>query len=92
MAKTFLINLLVIKLKKYDKIGKIATWQEDDYTTRCLLDYQYFEDHYELISVDISKQEELDADPRATQQIEFYGMFDTKPKVCTILEKTKEAV
>ena len=32
---------------------------------------------YQLIVVDLSKQKELDADPRATQQIEFYGKLRT---------------
>ena len=32
-------------IKQYDKIRKIATRQGDDYTTGCLLDYQYFKDH-----------------------------------------------
>ena len=54
--------------------------------------YQYFKDHYQLIAVDFSKQKELDADSRAIQQIEFYGMFKTKSQVCTILKKSKETV
>ena len=37
------------------------------------LNFQYFKDHYQLIAVDLSKQKELDADPRAIQQIEFYS-------------------
>ena len=61
--------------KKYDKIRKIATGKGDDYTPGCLLDYQYFKDHYQLIAVDLSKQKELDADPRTIQQIGFYGML-----------------
>ena len=28
--------------KTYDNITKIGTGQEDDYTTECLLDYNYF--------------------------------------------------
>ena len=59
------------QIEKYDEIRKVATGQGDDYTTGCLLDYQYFKDHYQLITVDLSKQKELDADPRAVQQIEF---------------------
>ena len=55
------INDLV---KQYDEIRKTATGQEDDYTIGCLLDYQYFKDHYNLIAVDSSKQNELDADSR----------------------------
>ena len=35
---------------------KIATGHRGDYTTRCLLDYQYFKDHYNLIAIDFSKQ------------------------------------
>ena len=72
------INDLV---KQYDEIRKTATGQGDDYTTGCLLDYQYFKDHYNLIAVDLSKQKELDADSRAIQQIEFYGMLKINPNV-----------
>ena len=45
-----------------------------------------------LIAVDLSKQKELDADPRAIQQIKFYGMLKTNSQVCTLLEKSKETV
>ena len=47
------INDLV---KQYDEIRKIATGQGDDYSTGCLLDYQFFKDHYNLIAIDLSKQ------------------------------------
>ena len=58
-----------------------------------MLDYQYFKDHYNLIAAfDLSKQKELDADSRAIQQIEFYGMLKTNSQVCTVLEKSKETV
>ena len=40
----------------YENIRKIATGQGDDYTTGCLLDYSYFADTYEMITVDLSKQ------------------------------------
>ena len=83
------INDLV---KQYDEIRKSATGQGDDYTKGCLLDYQYFKDHYNLIAVDLSKQKELDADSRAIQQIEFYGMLKTNSQVCTVLEKSKETM
>ena len=53
----------------YDNIRKIATGQGDDYATGCLLDYPYFKDTYKIIAVDLSKQEALDADPRAIQQL-----------------------
>ena len=80
------------QIRKYDEIRKIATRKGDDYTTGCLLDYQYFKDNYQLIAVDLSKQKELDADPRAIQRIEFYSMLKTNAQVCTVLEKSKEAI
>ena len=80
------------QIEKCDEIRKIATGKGDDYTTGCLLDYQYFKDHHQLIAIDLSKQIELDADPRAIQQIEFYGMLKTNSQVCTVLKKSKETV
>ena len=73
------------QMKKHDEIRKIATGKGDDYTTinkHSLLDYQYFKDHYQLIAVDLSKQKELDADPKDNQQIEFYGKLRTYSQVC----------
>ena len=55
----------------YENIKKIATGQGDDYTTSCLLDYSYLVDTYKMIAVDLSKQQAIDADPKAIQQINF---------------------
>ena len=57
-----------------------------------MLDYQYFRNHYQLIFCNLSKQKELDADPRAIQQIEFYGKLEANSQVCTVLEKSKETI
>ena len=43
---------------------KIATGKGDDNTAGCLLDYFYFKENYKKISIDLSKQEAFDADPR----------------------------
>ena len=80
------------QIETYHEIGKIAIGKRDNYTTGCLLDYQYFKDHYQLIAVYLSKQKELDTDPRAIQQIEFYGKLETNSQVCTVLEKSKQTV
>ena len=77
-------------IKQYDEIRNIATGQADDYSTGCLLDYQYFKDHYNSVATDLSEQKELEADSRAIQQIEFYEMLKTKSQVCIVLEKSKE--
>ena len=54
------------------------------------MDYQYFKNHYQVIAVDLGKQKKLDADARAIQQIEIYGMLRTKLQVCKVLEKLKK--
>ena len=87
----FLCSKYWRQIRKYE-IRKIEPGQSDDYATGCLIDYQYFKYHYQLIAVDVNKQKELDADPRAIQQIEFYGTLKTTSEVCTILEKTRETV
>ena len=61
-------------IKQYDETRRISTGYGDDYTTGCLLDYASFKDNYRLIAVALSKQNALDADPRAIQQIVFQGV------------------
>ena len=74
MAETFMTNQLMInQIKKYDGIRKIATGKGDNYTTGCLLDYQYFRDHYQLICCNLSQQKELDADEKSNQQEHING-------------------
>ena len=62
--------------KTYENIRKIATGQGDYYTTGCLLNYTYFKKNYKMIAIDLSKQQELDADPRAIQQNNFTANLD----------------
>ena len=78
----------------YENIRKIATGQGDDYTTGCLLDYSYFADTYKMIAADLSKQQALDADPRAIQQINFTANLDRagNTRVYFILEEAKETI
>ena len=57
-----------------------------------MLDYDYFKKHYKLAAVDLSKQKELDTDPRAIQQIEFKYMLETNSTIYWVLEKSKETM
>ena len=75
-GKNFFDQPINSELKTYKNIIKIATGQVDDYTTGCLLDYSYFNENYEMIAIDFSKQKALDADPRAIQQINFTANLD----------------
>ena len=40
-----------------------------------LLNYDYMKNHYRLIEVDVSRQKELNADPKAIQQIWIVGQL-----------------
>ena len=73
----------------YENIRKVAIGKGDDYTNGCLLDYPYFRDSYKMIAVDLSKQQALDADPRAIQQINFTANLDTvaNTRIYFILEE-----
>ena len=64
----------------------------EEYTTGSLIGYNYFDKRYELVAVDLSKQKELDADPRAIQQIEFKYMIETSSNIYWVLEKSKETI
>ena len=80
--------------KTYENIRKIATGKGDDCTTGCLLDYPYFKENYKMIAVDLSRQNELDADPRAIQQINFTANLDRagNTKMFFIFGEAKETV
>ena len=81
-------------LKTYDNIRKIATGQGDDCTIRCLLDYPYFKKYYKLIAIDLSKQQKLDADRKAIQQINFTWNLDRAEGSAMFfnIEEAKETV
>ena len=82
-------------LKIYDNIPKIVTGQGDDYITGCLLDYPYFEKYHKLISIDLRKQQKLDADLKAIQLINFAGNLNRTKGATTFFiteEEMKETV
>ena len=81
--------------KTYEKnIRKISTGQGDDYTTGCLLDHSYFNENYKMIVIDLSKQQALDADLRAIQQINFTANLERAEGATMffIIEQAKETV
>ena len=68
-------------------IRKIATNQGDDYTT-C------FKDYYNIIAIDLGKQQAFDVNPKAIQQIDFRGSLGREENANTaivlIIEEAKE--
>ena len=75
----------------YGNIRTIATGEGDDYTTGCLLDYNYFRKYYKMIVVDLNKQQALD---EVIQQVDFIENLDweNNTRFYFILEEAKETV
>ena len=58
-----------------------------------MLDYPYFKENYRMIAIDLSKQQALDTDPRAIQQINFTSNLDRAGNTTFfIIEEAKETV
>ena len=78
----------------YENIRKVAIGHGDDYTSGCLLDYTYFKKYYKMIAIDLSKQQALNTDPRAIQQINFTANLyrDGNTRFYFILEEVKETI
>ena len=76
----------------FDNIRKIATGQDDYTTGRFLLDYNYFNNYYKMITIDLSKQQALNADPKAIQQINFTANRNGDTTIFFIIEEAKETI
>ena len=91
-GRNFYDNPIDSDIEKYRELKKVMIGKGENYTTGSLLDYDYFNKHYKLVAVDLSKQKELDADPRAIQQIEFKYMLGTDSTIYWVLEKSKKTI
>ena len=98
-GKNFYDQEIDLDIKGFEEIRKLTTWQGEDYTTGCFLDYDYIKNHDRLRAVDLNRQNELDADPKAIQLIESFGELKSDKNqivaieskfVLTVLEKIKE--
>ena len=83
-------------LKTYDNVPKIATDQGDFYKTVCLLDYNYLNNYCKMIATDLGKQQALDDNPKAIQQINFTGNLalerNTNTAIFLITKEVKETI
>ena len=71
MERTFMAKLTNSDRKRYEEIRKLTTGQSEDCTTGCLLNHECIKNYFKLIALYLCKQKELDADPKAIEQIEF---------------------
>ena len=91
-GRNFGDNPIESNIEKYRELTKVMIGKGEDNTTGSLFDFNYFNKHYKLVAVDLSKQKELDADPRAIQQIEFKYMLGTNSTIYWVLKKSKETI
>ena len=91
-GRNFYDNPIESDIEKYRELKKCNDWKIRRLYYRILLDFNYFGKHCKLVAVDLSKQKELDADPRAIQQIEFKYMLGTNSTIYWVLEKSKETI
>ena len=93
-GKNFFDQSINNDFKTYENIRKIATGKGDDYTTVCLLNYPYFKENFKIIAIDLSKQQSLDADLRAIEQINFTTNLNRagNTTMLFIIEEAKETV
>ena len=59
-----------------------------------MLDYSYFKENYKMIAVELRKQQVLDADPKAIQQISFTANLDRAGNSAMFfsIEEAKETI
>ena len=59
-----------------------------------MLDYTYLKENHKMVAIDLSKQQALDADPRAIQQINFTANLDKAGNTTMffVIEEAKETV
>ena len=71
-GKSFYDQPINSYVKRCKEIRKLTKTQGEDYAAGCLLNYDSNKNYYRLIAVDLSRQKELDAAPKAIEQIEFF--------------------
>ena len=74
----------------YEKVIDIS--RNNEYTTDNLLDHDYFKKHYKLITIDLSKQQELQENKDLIQQINFIGRSTEVANVFIIIEKKENTI
>ena len=55
-GKNFYDQPVDYEIKRYEDIRKLTTEQGEDYTTGCLVGYDYIKNHYRIIAVDLSRK------------------------------------
>ena len=94
-------NVIIDKLAFFDlpikteeeAYGKIIdVCRNKEYTTGNSLDYDYFKKHYEIIAIDLRKQQVLQENEDLIQQINFIGRLTEAGNVFIIIGKKENTI
>ena len=74
----------------------MSTVQKHYYASGCLSDYNYFNNYYKILAIDLSKQKAPDPDLKPIQQSNFSGNLsrkvNAKKNFFFLIEEVKETV
>ena len=72
----------------------MKTFQKLQLVKKIITQLQLFQKHYKMIAIDLSKQQALDADPNAIQQINFTENLsgNNNRLMFFIIEEVKKAI
>ena len=93
-GKNFFDQSIKNNLQIHDDIQRIKTAQGRDYTTGCLLDYNYFNKYYKMIATDLSKQQALVANSKVIQKNNFAGNIsgNNNRLMFFVIDEAKETI
>ena len=92
-------NVLIDRRNFYDQNVNssivMTTGRSEDYSTGCLLDYDYYIKDFNIVGIDLSHQAVLDSDRKISQQIECVyklpsGNAAINYDILTVLEKERQ--
>ena len=77
---------------RYTELLKFTTGRSEDFSTGCLLDYDWYLKYFNIAAVELSHQSVLNSDPEIIQQIEFVYKLgaNLRADILTVLEKEKQ--
>ena len=79
-------------ITRYTELLKLTTGRSEDYSTGCLIDYDYYLKDHNIPSMDLSHNTVLSTDTKTIQQIEIIYKIDKNLNagILTVLEKRKK--
>ena len=76
-------------IKTYENIKKVATGQENDYSTGFLIDYSYFKDYNRMAAIDLCKQQALDSNRKQYNKVTLHKKCSYSEFFCSVFSRIR---